>query len=101
MVIAALVAWDEQQQDGGGNTTPSIEQEAPEGGPDASRGVRVWPSSLRPPATALHVVQPGESLSSIAGAYGATVEEILALNNIPEPDTIVPGQQIAVPADRR
>jgi len=45
----------------------------------------------------IHVVQSGESLASIAIAYGATVDEIVALNNLTNPDAIYVGQELIVP----
>lgn len=46
----------------------------------------------------VHVVQSGESLLSIATQYGVTVEEILALNNIQDPNAIYVGQELTIPA---
>lgn len=45
----------------------------------------------------VHVVQRRESLSYIAGLYCTTVEEILAINDIPNPNTIRPGDEILIP----
>lgn len=47
--------------------------------------------------TTTHTVQPGETLSQIAQQYGATEAELLALNDLDEPDTIIVGQQLVVP----
>ena len=38
-----------------------------------------------------HVVQPGESLSRIAEQYGLALSELMAINGITNPDTIVSG----------
>lgn len=46
----------------------------------------------------VHVVQPGESLLGIAVRYGVTVEEILAVNQIDNPDALAIGQQLIIPA---
>jgi LysM repeat protein len=43
-----------------------------------------------------HTVAPGESLLSIANQYGMTVEQILEINNIPNPNLIHRGEQIIV-----
>ncbi len=43
-----------------------------------------------------HFVSPGDTLSSIAGRYGTTVEELLALNPGIDPYAIVAGQEIRV-----
>jgi len=44
-----------------------------------------------------HTVEPGDSLSYIADLYGATVDEIVSLNSIVNPDLIIIGEQIEVP----
>jgi peptidoglycan endopeptidase LytF len=41
-----------------------------------------------------HVVQPGESLSRIAQQYGLTMDELMAINGITDPDTIVIGEPL-------
>jgi LysM repeat protein len=44
-----------------------------------------------------HVVQQGEWIYSIARKYGVTPEEIIALNNIPYPYTLYPGDVLKIP----
>lgn len=44
-----------------------------------------------------HVVETGESLSAIAEQYGVTVEAILALNGLDDPNKIVVGQELLIP----
>lgn len=48
--------------------------------------------------TATHTVQPGETLGEIAQQYGTTEAALLELNALDEPDTIIVGQQLIVPA---
>lgn len=43
-----------------------------------------------------HTVQPGETLASIAAQYGMTVEQIIQINNIANPNRILRGQQLTV-----
>lgn len=64
--------------------------------------VFVWlcaPAPLRAqddvPAT--HTVRAGETLSEIAAAYGVTTAELMALNNITNPNQIRSGQELALP----
>ena len=45
----------------------------------------------------VHVVQKGETLSIIAGRYKVTVEAIVKLNNITNPDLIKIGQELLIP----
>ncbi len=48
--------------------------------------------------TTTHTVQPGETLSEIAQQYGTTEAALLELNDLDEPDTIIVGQRLTVPA---
>jgi LysM repeat protein len=44
-----------------------------------------------------HVVQPGETLSTIARLYGLTVEQLAVANGITNPDRIYAGQVLVIP----
>lgn len=48
-------------------------------------------------APATHTVQAGETLSEIAAAYGVTTAELMALNNITNPNQIRVGQELMLP----
>jgi beta-lactamase class A/LysM repeat protein len=45
-----------------------------------------------------HVVTPGETLSGIAARYGVTVDQLVGLNGIADPDRLVGGQTLKLPA---
>lgn len=47
-------------------------------------------------APTIHVVQPGETLGSIATLYGVTVEQLIQSNNIANPNRILRGQELNV-----
>lgn len=47
-----------------------------------------------------HVVQPGESLTSIAAQYCTTSWGLQYVNNLSDPDRIYAGQSLTVPLDR-
>lgn len=49
-----------------------------------------------PPPT--HTIQPGESLNSIAARYGVTVETLMMLNDIANPNQIYAGQVLQLEA---
>lgn len=44
-----------------------------------------------------HIVKDGETLGIIAKKYNVTVEKLVELNNIKNPDLIVVGQKLVVP----
>jgi LysM repeat protein len=44
----------------------------------------------------VHVIQPGENLQSIANLYGMTVEQLIEINNITNPNLIHRGDQLTV-----
>ena len=52
------------------------------------------PAQASPP---VHMVSPGEYLSLIASGYGVTLEALLAINDIDNPDLIYPKQRINLP----
>lgn len=48
---------------------------------------------------AVHVVQAGESLLGIALRYGVTVDELMAFNEITNPNAISVGEQLIIPRE--
>ena len=48
-------------------------------------------------APIIHIVQPGESLWTIAHAHGVTTDAILRFNDLPNPDHVLPGQRLVIP----
>jgi LysM repeat protein len=54
---------------------------------------------LRPTTPAQeHAVAPGESLSGIAQAYGTTTADLMAANNISDPNALFSGQRLLIPS---
>ncbi|MGC8633334.1 MAG: LysM peptidoglycan-binding domain-containing protein [Candidatus Limnocylindrales bacterium] len=59
------------------------------------------PSGLASPAPAspqIHLVAPGETLTSIAARYGLSVQALAAANGITDLDRIYVGQKLVIPA---
>ena len=55
------------------------------------------PAAASPPAANVHVVEEGETLSTIAERYGTTVDELLRLNDVPDPNNVLVGQPLVLP----
>ena len=49
-----------------------------------------------PTPAGYYVVRPGDTLSKIADDYAMTVDEIMALNNISDPNSIQAGQRLLI-----
>ena len=57
--------------------------------------VRLIPT---PTPAGLYVVQPNDTLSGLAEDFGTTVEELMAANNLTDPNAIQAGQTLIIPA---
>lgn len=51
-----------------------------------------------PTPAGLYVVQPGDTLSTLANDFGTTVEEIMAANQLSDPDSLQVGQPLIIPS---
>lgn len=49
------------------------------------------------PSMTIYIVQRGDTLWKIAKRYNVTIDSIVRANNIANPDSIVPGQQLVIP----
>ena len=49
------------------------------------------------PIPKVHLVQEGETLSSIATLYGVTVDELILVNNLTNPEFLFAGQELLIP----
>jgi LysM repeat protein/membrane protease YdiL (CAAX protease family) len=72
--------------------------------PTAAPAATPGPAEVPPPQpteepgpTETYIVQPYDSLSDIAAKYETTVDELLRLNDLPEPNLLYSGQTIVVP----
>jgi len=55
------------------------------------------PSPGSPPGSGYHIVQPGDTLYSIAWRYGTTVSALVAANGLANPNYIYVGQRLGIP----
>lgn len=56
------------------------------------------PDQVYTGATTVHVVEAGQELALIAREYGVTMDGIVALNDITDPDLLYVGQELIIPA---
>jgi LysM repeat protein len=61
--------------------------------------VPITPGSQPGAAFRTHIVVAGDTLSGIAKEYGTTVEAIMAVNEISDPELIVIGQALSIPVE--
>jgi len=50
-----------------------------------------------PPTAPVYIIQPGDSLSSIASQFGVSLSDLMAANNITDPNNIAAGAQVIIP----
>ena len=70
----------------------AVPAQAQSGGPSSP----TTPSQTTVPQTMVHIVQPGETLFSIARQYGLTVDAITHANGIADPRRIYVGQRLVI-----
>ncbi|MBK9781156.1 MAG: LysM peptidoglycan-binding domain-containing protein [Anaerolineales bacterium] len=97
VVDTAAATGSGQQQ----SSAAAVLTSAPGGSTTGSSGVSQFmvPVTLntpRPDGNVYHKVQYGQSLWSIAIAYGTTIKNIQALNNLGEASTVYQGQELLV-----
>lgn len=92
-----LTYWDEASLTvgGGGGSAPSAATAVPTSPPSVAF---VVPQAAQDDGSIVHTVQGGDTVDSIAFAYGVTRQEILELNNLASPRFIQPGQKLIVKA---
>ena len=48
----------------------------------------------------IHIVQPGETIESVAERYGISVEKLLEANDLSESDSLEAGMKVRIPTGR-
>ena len=93
------VLWDDASLSvGGSGGVAAAQPGAPTPAPTTSAVPFVNAQGQRSDGAIVHVVAAGDTLDSIAFAYGVTRADLLALNNISDPRIIQIGQEIIVKA---
>ncbi len=79
----------------GEEMTGEGEAETPEEATNEGDAGETAESETATPTT--HTIQQGETLQSIAGQYGITLQQLIAANNLPNPDYIRIGDKLVIP----
>jgi uncharacterized protein YkwD len=95
-VDTAAVTSNGQMQSSAGGILTSVPGGADEAADVSQYMVPVTVSTARPDGDVIHKVQYGQSLWSIAIAYGTTIKNIQALNHLGEDLVIYQGQELLV-----
>ncbi len=77
--------------------TPTLASAAATSTPTATN-TPIPPTATPTSVTVIHTVKSGETLSKIASDYGVTVQAIMRVNNLTDPDRISVGQKLVIPA---
>lgn len=82
---------------------PTTTPEPPPAGTNPPTPTPTTPAATQTPSAnptpIIHTVQPGEVMGSIAAQYDVSVEAILLANNLINPDSIFPDQQLIIPTE--
>ncbi len=95
-VDTAAATGSGQQQSSASTILTSVPGGASESAGVSQFMVPVTLSTARPDGNVFHKVQYGQSLWSIAIAYGTTIKNIQALNNLGEDSTVYQGQELLI-----
>jgi beta-N-acetylhexosaminidase len=86
-------------------TAPESTESAPAANSKADSAIAPTSESAASPspktesATEIHEVAKGESISKIAARYNTTVQHLVEMNKLEDPDHLVAGQKLNVPAN--
>jgi LysM repeat protein len=91
--VLVLLVRSALDDDPAATTTPATTATAP----TTATGTAATTTTTAAEPEAFYTIESGDTLESIAAAYGTTVEELLRLNPGIDPTSLTVGQRIRVP----
>lgn len=100
LAALALVACSPPPSGGTRPTAPTILEITPAPTQDLDATATAYAVRLIPSPTpaGIYLVQPNDTLSRLAEDFGTTIEELMAANNLTDPDAIQAGQTLIIPS---
>lgn len=100
VTLLVLIAWD-QGRAPRGSAPSAAGTTAPGGTPDAdttgvASGASAPDVTATPPGT-IYIVRAGDTLSRIAQQYGVTIDDLMAANDLTDPNLLNVGQTLIIP----
>jgi hypothetical protein len=92
-MLAVLFFWNRSQQ-AAAAVVPAPATQQPHG------EITPLPSSSPTTRTILYTVKSGDTLGRIAEEYGVSIDELVAINHIEDPNWLEPGMTLIIPARR-
>ncbi|MBC7258502.1 MAG: LysM peptidoglycan-binding domain-containing protein [Chloroflexi bacterium] len=80
-----------------GRATPASRAPAPSPSPVPPVESPVAAAATTPTQPTTYTVKPGDSLSAIAFQFGISLQELMAANDITDPDVLFAGQKLVIP----
>jgi LysM repeat protein len=98
--LLALAACAPPQPTAPRPTAPAIIEITPAPTQDVDATATVYASRLVPTPTpaGVYIIQEGDTLSGLAEEFGTTVEEMMAVNGLTDPNAIQVGQTLIIPS---
>lgn len=95
VVLTILLVWSRTVEPV--SPTPAVASPTPPPAAEATPMPTLPPTPTPTPIPLVYTVQEGDTLSAIGQRYGVTVAEIVAANNLPNPDMLTIGQRLVIP----
>ena len=106
VVLLILTWWDRRQESNVVGAAATVQVTLPpaiEGAPPVADGTTAAPTTSAPLSEGLgeniYVVQAGDTLGSIGAQLDVSIEDIIAANNLANPDLLAVGQELAIPEE--